>query len=61
MDINFVQVEQDKYNQVLEDNELFKKLMNEFCDRVEKGEVRSYRTYSKFCKALGRDNRYSNL
>ncbi len=30
--------------------------MNEFCDRVEKGEVHSRKTYAKFCKILGRKN-----
>lgn len=28
--------------------------MGEFCDRVEKGEVRSRYTYEKFCQLLGR-------
>lgn len=28
--------------------------MTEFCERVEKGEVRSYYTYGKFCALLGR-------
>lgn len=29
--------------------------MHNFCDRVEAGEVRSRRTYSKFCQLLGRE------
>ncbi len=28
--------------------------MNEFCDRVEAGEIRSRRTYGKFKEILGR-------
>lgn len=28
--------------------------MSTFCDRVEKGEVRSKRTYAEFCTILGR-------
>lgn len=28
-----------------------------FCDRVERGEVRSKRTYAQFCKILGRTPR----
>lgn len=28
--------------------------MTEFCIRVERGDVRSKRTYSKFCELLGR-------
>jgi hypothetical protein len=31
--------------------------MDEFCDRVEAGEVRSSRTYLKFCEILGREPR----
>ncbi len=31
--------------------------MSEFCDRVEAGEVRSRRTYAKFCEILGREPR----
>lgn len=30
-------------------------VMGEFCDRVEKGEVRSKRTYAKFCAILKRE------
>ncbi len=30
--------------------------MNEFCDRVENGEIRSKKTYATFCKLLGRGN-----
>lgn len=29
--------------------------MNRFCDRVEKGEVRSKRTYAEFCEILDRE------
>jgi len=29
--------------------------MNEFCDRVDCGEVRSKKTYLKFCKLLERE------
>lgn len=32
-------------------------LMNEFCDRCESGTILSRKTYSKFCKALGRENK----
>lgn len=28
--------------------------MGEFCDRVERGEVRSRRTYARYCDLLGR-------
>lgn len=31
--------------------------MNEFCDRVERGEVRSKRTYATFCEILERKPR----
>lgn len=31
--------------------------MNRFCDRVERGEVRSRRTYAEFCEILGREPR----
>lgn len=31
--------------------------MDEFCDRVERGEIRSKRTYQKFCTILGRNLR----
>ena len=30
--------------------------VNEFCNRVELGEVRSSKTYARFCKAVGRKN-----
>jgi hypothetical protein len=54
-------------NQITNNNVLvekineYEKLMNWFCDRVEKGEVRSYRTYSAFCKALGRKNKFESV
>lgn len=41
------------------DLELLRKLeaiCREFCDRVERGEVRSVKTYGKMCEALGREN-----
>jgi hypothetical protein len=28
--------------------------ITEFCERVERGEIRSKRTYAKFCELLGR-------
>lgn len=36
---------------------LYERLMNNFCDRVERGEARSRKTYLAFCEALGRENK----
>lgn len=35
--------------------ETLREALSEFCDRVEKGEVRSVRTYQRFCDLLSRD------
>jgi hypothetical protein len=37
--------------------EALRKATGEFCDRVEAGEIRSRRTYAKFCELLGREPR----
>lgn len=36
-----------------DENRKLRALMREFCDRVERGEVKSVKTYAKFKEALG--------
>lgn len=39
-------------NRVEDDRKKLRGLMQEFCDRVDRGEVRSVKTYAKFRAAL---------
>jgi hypothetical protein len=52
-----IEIDEQTYGELLAKNNIYAELMNEFCNRVERGEVRSWRTYSKFCEALGRENK----
>jgi hypothetical protein len=42
----------DAYLSVKAERDRYRELMQEFCDRVDRGEVRSKKTYAKFKEAL---------